>query len=59
MSKAATTAEGDGKTVGFHLLSLYSPVGWLSWADIAHQFEQAQKSAALLQVFVNTVLDET
>jgi phage terminase large subunit GpA-like protein len=53
------TAPGDGKTVGFHLSSLYSPVGWLSWADIAHQFEQAQKNAALLQVFVNTVLGET
>src|SRR6516165_11470649 len=57
--KWRATAAGDGKTVGFHLSSLYSPVGWLSWADIAHQFEQAQKNAALLQVFVNTVLGET
>ncbi len=52
-------AKGDGKTAGFHLSSLYSPVGWFSWGDAAKQFEQAQKNPALLQVFVNTVLGET
>jgi phage terminase large subunit GpA-like protein len=26
-----TTAPGDGRTAGFHLSSLYSPVGWFSW----------------------------
>lgn len=53
------SAAGDGKTAGFHLSSLYSPVGWLSWGDVARQFEQAQKNPALLQVFVNTALGET
>ncbi len=52
-------AAGDGRTAGFHLSSLYSPVGWFAWADAAKQFEQAQKNPALLQVFVNTVLGET
>ena len=52
-------AAGDGKTAGFHLSSLYSPVGWFSWADAARQFEKAHKNTALLQVFVNTVLGET
>jgi phage terminase large subunit GpA-like protein len=52
-------AAGDGRTAGFHLSSLYSPVGWFGWADAAKQFEQAQKNPALLQVFVNTVLGET
>ena len=52
-------AKGDGKTAGFHISSLYSPVGWFSWGDAAKQFEQAQKNPALLQVFVNTVLGET
>jgi phage terminase large subunit GpA-like protein len=52
-------ATGDGKTAGFHLSSLYSPVGWFSWGDAAKQFEQAQKNPTLLQVFVNTVLGET
>jgi phage terminase large subunit GpA-like protein len=49
----------DHKTAGFHLSSLYSPVGWFSWAEAAEQFEKAQKDASLLQVFVNTVLGET
>jgi phage terminase large subunit GpA-like protein len=52
-------AKGDGRTAGFHISSLYSPVGWFSWGDAAKQFEQAQKDPALLQVFVNTVLGET
>lgn len=52
-------ATGDGRTAGFHLSSLYSPVGWFSWSDAAKAFEQAQKNSALLQVFVNTVQGET
>jgi phage terminase large subunit GpA-like protein len=52
-------AAGDGKTAGFHLSSLYSPVGWFSWADAAAMFEKAHKDPTLLQVFVNTVLGET
>ena len=56
---ARDPAKGDGKTAGFHLSSLYSPVGWFSWGDAAKQFEQAQKNPSLLQVFVNTVLGET
>src|SRR5512135_658083 len=28
----------DRKTAGFHLSSLYSPVGWFSWGDAAMQF---------------------
>lgn len=50
---------GDGKTAGFHLSSLYSPVGWFSWADAARMFEQAKRDPSRLQVFVNTVLGET
>ena len=50
---------GMGKAAGFHLSSLYSPVGWFSWADAAEMFVEAQKNPALLQVFVNTVLGET
>ncbi|HZV05709.1 MAG TPA: phage terminase large subunit family protein [Gemmataceae bacterium] len=54
-------ANWDRRTAGFHLSSLYSPVGWFSWADAAKQFEQAQnkQKPELLQVFVNTVLGET
>jgi phage terminase large subunit GpA-like protein len=52
-------AAGDGKTAGFHLSSLYSPVGWFAWSDAAAMFERAKKDVAVLQVFINTVLGET
>jgi phage terminase large subunit GpA-like protein len=50
------TAPGDGRTAGFHLSSLYSPVGWFSWADAAEMYEQARKTPDLMKGFVNTVL---
>jgi phage terminase large subunit GpA-like protein len=50
------TGEGDGRTAGFHLSSLYSPMGWFSWADAAGMYEQAQKTPDLMKGFVNTVL---
>lgn len=53
------TAEGDGRTVGFHLSSLYSPVGWMSWVEIAQRWEAAQGDPDLLKEFMNTVLGET
>ena len=53
------TAKGDGRTVGYHLSSLYSPVGWMSWADIAESFVSAQKDPEVLKGYVNTVLGET
>jgi phage terminase large subunit GpA-like protein len=50
------TAPGDGRTAGFHLSSLYSPVGWFSWADAAEMYEQARHAPDLMKGFVNTVL---
>jgi phage terminase large subunit GpA-like protein len=41
---------------GFHLSSLYSPVGWLTWGEIAEKFEKAQGDREKLQVFWNTIL---
>ncbi|BCO30099.1 terminase [Thiohalobacter sp. COW1] len=55
----ATVPGNAGKTVGFHLSSLYSPLGWRSWADIAAAWEQAQGSATRLKAFKNTELGET
>ena len=51
------TAAGNG-TAGYHLSSLYSPVGWFSWADAAAMFEQAKQNPELMKGFVNTVLGE-
>jgi len=53
------TAPGDGKTVGFHISSLYSPLGWKSWADCVREFLRAKHDAPALKVWVNTVLGET
>ncbi|WP_343068669.1 terminase gpA endonuclease subunit [Kaustia mangrovi] len=51
---------GAGGTVhGYHLSSLYSPVGWLSWGEIAEMWVDAQGDTEKLRVFVNTVLGET
>jgi phage terminase large subunit GpA-like protein len=59
----AMNTEGNYKTAGFHLSSLYSPVGWRSWQDIAASWESAVSkesgSAAAIKTFKNTELGET
>ena len=52
-------AEGDGRTRGYHLSSLYSPVGWYSWERAAEDWEKAQKDLERLKSFVNLVLGES
>jgi len=49
----------DPRIHGYHLSSLYSPIGWLSWAQIAGQREKAGNDPEKLQTFVNTVLGQT
>lgn len=46
------------KKVGYHLNSLYSPLGWYSWADAVRAFEDTKNDANKLKAFVNTVLGE-
>lgn len=41
---------------GYHLSSLYSPVGWMSWEQIAAKHEAAGDDPTLLQSFWNTIL---
>jgi len=59
----AMVTNGAGKTAGFHLSSLYSPVGWRSWRDIAAAWESSVSkesgSAAAIKTFKNTELGET
>jgi phage terminase large subunit GpA-like protein len=59
----AMAAEHGTKTAGFHLSSLYSPVGWRSWRQIALAWESAVSkksgSAAAIKTFKNTELGET
>jgi phage terminase large subunit GpA-like protein len=51
------TAQGDGKTLGFHLSSLYSP--WLTWGEIAQEHHASKDDPVRLKVWVNTKLAET
>jgi phage terminase large subunit GpA-like protein len=53
------TAKGDGRTVGFHLNALYSPLGMFSWKDAVYDWLQARKDPSQLKTFINTVLAET
>ena len=54
------TAEAqDASVVGFHISALYSPVGWLSWEQIARDWEAAQGDDRAIKTFKNTVLGET
>jgi len=51
--------EADGRVRGYHLSALYSPVGWMSWGEIAEQFVEVHRNPLKLRVFTNTVLGET
>lgn len=53
------TAPGDGKTAGFHLSSLYSPLGWKSWEEVVEDFLRSKGDAPRLKTWVNTILGET
>lgn len=46
---------------GYHLNSLYSPIGWLSWENIVMEFLKAKKDndVTKLKKWVNTRLAET
>jgi phage terminase large subunit GpA-like protein len=55
----ATSTSADPKTVGYHLSALYSPIGWMSWMQIARAWEAAQGSDEAIKAFHNTTLGET
>lgn len=48
----------DGVRISYWINSLYSPLGWYSWNDVAREWEDAQNDVNLLKTFVNTVLAE-
>lgn len=54
----------SGRVRGFHLSSLYSPLGWLSWATLVEEWQRARDATrggdnSLLRVFINTRLADT
>lgn len=61
---AEAPGAAGGKVRGFHLSSLYSPLGWLGWAELVTEWERATAAArtgdiTLLRAFLNTRLAET
>src|SRR5581483_2716403 len=53
----ATKRSHDGRTAGFHLNALYSPV--LDWSKLIYEWIEAQGSLERMKVFINTRLAET
>jgi phage terminase large subunit GpA-like protein len=53
------TSPSNGRTAGFHLSGLYSPLGWCSWEQLVDDFLRAKADAPALKSFVNTRLAET
>jgi phage terminase large subunit GpA-like protein len=53
------TSSSNGRTAGFHLSGLYSPLGWCSWEQLVDDFLRAKGDAPALKSFVNTRLAET
>jgi phage terminase large subunit GpA-like protein len=53
------TAESSSGTVGFHLSSLYSPLGWKSWSSCVEEFLQSKSEPVKLKTWINTVLGNT
>jgi phage terminase large subunit GpA-like protein len=54
-----TNETKGGKIAGFHISSLYSPVGWYSWSQAVEDFQHAKENEQLLKVWINTTLGET
>ena len=52
-------ATAQSRVAGFHLSALYSPPGWMSWADLAREWIAATGNPEELKVFVNSRLAET
>jgi len=46
----------ESEVAGFHISTLYSPVGWYSWQRIISEFEKAERSPELKKAFINTKL---
>ena len=49
-------ADATSRCCGFHLNSLYSPVGWMSWETCYRNYLVAEKDEQLLKAWTNTTL---
>lgn len=56
----ATAPDNENKKrAGYHVNSMYSPLGWLSWSDMIVEWEDAQGDEPKLKTFYNTSLGLT
>jgi phage terminase large subunit GpA-like protein len=53
-----TKVAENPKMIGYHISSLYSPVGWYSWTDMVLDFHEAKKDKNEMITFINTALGE-
>jgi phage terminase large subunit GpA-like protein len=44
----------DGITFGYHINSMYSPLGWYSWADMAREYEESEGDIPKRITWTNT-----
>jgi phage terminase large subunit GpA-like protein len=52
------TAKGEPGVASFHLPSLYAPLGWRPWPQLAAEWIAAQKDPIALKAFINNELAE-
>lgn len=52
------TAKGEPGVASFHLPSLYAPLGWRPWTELAEDWVAAQGDPEALKVFINNELAE-
>lgn len=52
----ATTARADSRVAGFHVNSLYAPLGSVSWLELVQDYVNAGGQEAKLKAFWNTTL---
>ena len=57
--RATCEEKASEKVIGFHLSSLYSPVGWMSWDTCIKNYEIAKNDEQLLKAWTNTTLGLT
>jgi len=57
--RAETPGVRSGRVAGFHINSLYSPLGWFSWREAVELWQKSQSKPEMLKGFINTVLGET
>ena len=57
--RAHAPQNANPKVMGFHISSLYSPPGWMTWEQIAKEWDDCENDEPKKKAFINTILGET